>query len=177
MWVQSSFHLWRNIGAISPTLSSQVPTVGSTDIESAKSGLSRLIFIYCQIKEICNLLCHLRDSAGELTALPRQHIGGHACLERLVAVAQNRSSNYDTDFFAPLLDFITEVCQSAIWQTLIDFQLDILTAVERLLIPVYPKYMVYCLPSIYWFWFTLNLMSSHAPCSCWDWVEFKLAGV
>lgn len=41
--------------------------------------------------------------------LPQHHVDTGMGLERLVAVLQNKRSNYDTDLFAPILDAIHKV--------------------------------------------------------------------
>ena len=43
---------------------------------------------------------------GSLEKLPNQHVDTGMGLERLVRVIQNKSSNYDTDVFQPLIQFI-----------------------------------------------------------------------
>ena len=47
-----------------------------------------------------------RDSDGRLSPLPAASIDTGMGLERIVAVIQNKVSNYDTDLFTPLLDAI-----------------------------------------------------------------------
>jgi len=44
-----------------------------------------------------------------LKSLPNKHIDCGLGLERLVAVVQNKISNYDTDLFTPLFQAIHEV--------------------------------------------------------------------
>ena len=49
-----------------------------------------------------------RDESGKLHSLPEKHVDTGAGFERLVAVLQNKISNYDSDFFTPLLNKIGE---------------------------------------------------------------------
>ena len=51
----------------------------------------------------------LREEGGLLKSLPNKHIDCGLGLERLVAVVQNKISNYDTDLFTPLFQAIHEV--------------------------------------------------------------------
>ena len=66
------------------------------------SGSSRYI-------EIWNLVFiqYNRDQSGKLHQLPYQHVDTGAGFERLVAVLQDKGSNYDTDLFKPLMDTIS----------------------------------------------------------------------
>jgi len=50
-----------------------------------------------------------RDAEGELTPLPRPNIDTGMGLERLAAVIQGVSSNYDTDLFQPIIGLIQEL--------------------------------------------------------------------
>ena len=51
-----------------------------------------------------------RDENGRLHELPAKHVDTGAGLERIVAVMQNKSSNYDTDLFQPIIQKISQVC-------------------------------------------------------------------
>lgn len=44
-----------------------------------------------------------RDKEGTLHPLPNKHVDTGAGLERIVAVMQNKFSNYDTDLFQPII--------------------------------------------------------------------------
>lgn len=50
-----------------------------------------------------------RDESGKLSSLPAKHVDTGAGFERLVAVIQNKRSNYDTDLFMPILDRIGQI--------------------------------------------------------------------
>ena len=41
--------------------------------------------------------------------LPHKHIDTGLGLERITSVVQNKTSNYDTDLFTPIMDAIREV--------------------------------------------------------------------
>lgn len=60
------------------------------------------------VLEIWNLVFiqYNRESATELKPLPKPHVDCGMGLERLVSVMQDKPSNYDTDIFIPLFDFI-----------------------------------------------------------------------
>jgi alanyl-tRNA synthetase len=49
-----------------------------------------------------------RVKDGSLKTLPAQHVDTGMGFERLVRVIQHKSSNYDTDVFQPLIDFIAK---------------------------------------------------------------------
>lgn len=50
-----------------------------------------------------------RDEAGKLHELPSKHVDTGMGFERMCAVLQNKSSNYDTDVFTPLIKAIEEI--------------------------------------------------------------------
>ncbi len=52
-----------------------------------------------------------RDEKGNLTPLPRPSIDTGAGLERLAAVCQGVESNYDTDLFMPIINFVEDLCK------------------------------------------------------------------
>jgi len=68
------------------------------------SGCSRFI-------ELWNLVFiqFNRDSSGKITTLPKKHVDTGLGFERVVAVLQGRSSNYQTDVFMPLLENISDL--------------------------------------------------------------------
>ena len=53
-----------------------------------------------------------RDEQGVLTSLPRQHVDTGAGFERLCAVLQGKSSNYDTDVFQPLIQAVARIAKA-----------------------------------------------------------------
>jgi len=50
-----------------------------------------------------------RDNEGELHELPNKHVDTGAGFERIVALLQNKASNYDTDLFTPIIKHIEEL--------------------------------------------------------------------
>lgn len=61
--------------------------------------------------EIWNLVFiqYNRDETGKLNELPAKHVDTGMGFERVCAVLQGKSSNYDTDVFAPLLSEIEKI--------------------------------------------------------------------
>ena len=64
-----------------------------------------------EYREIWNLVFiqFNRDSEGELQELPAKHVDTGAGFERIVAILNGKSSNYETDLFIPILDKIVEI--------------------------------------------------------------------
>ena len=52
-----------------------------------------------------------RKADGSLEKLPAQHVDTGMGFERLCMALQNKKSNYDTDVFQPLIQFIAEHCK------------------------------------------------------------------
>jgi alanyl-tRNA synthetase len=50
-----------------------------------------------------------RDDKGKLNLLPEKHVDTGAGFERIVAVLQNKQSNYDTDLFKPIIEKVAEI--------------------------------------------------------------------
>ncbi len=61
--------------------------------------------------EIWNLVFiqYNRDESGELHELPAKHVDTGMGFERVCAVLQNKSSNYDTDIFTPLINEVANI--------------------------------------------------------------------
>ena len=61
--------------------------------------------------EIWNLVFiqYNRDENGKLHDLPAKHVDTGMGFERICAVLQKKSSNYDTDIFSPLIEQISEI--------------------------------------------------------------------
>ncbi|MEM1207125.1 MAG: alanine--tRNA ligase, partial [Acidobacteriota bacterium] len=64
-----------------------------------------------RVFEVWNLVFiqYNRDGEGKLSPLPASHVDTGMGFERLVTVLQNKTSNYDTDVFAPLLARLQEL--------------------------------------------------------------------
>ncbi len=77
------------------------PTMGAEHADGPAGGTDRYM-------EIWNLVFMQYDQAqdGSRTSLPRPSIDTGAGLERVAAVLQGKSTNYDTDLFTPLLQQI-----------------------------------------------------------------------
>ncbi len=50
-----------------------------------------------------------RDETGKLTPLPSKHVDTGMGFERVCAVLQNKTSNYDTDVFTPIIQTIAKI--------------------------------------------------------------------
>lgn len=76
----------------------------SERIKCVNAGLANLT-------ELWNLVFveYNRHADGHVTPLPRKHIDTGMGLERLVACLQSKTSNYDTDLFAPIFQQIGRV--------------------------------------------------------------------
>jgi alanyl-tRNA synthetase len=86
---------------------------------AVNAGCSRFI-------ELWNLVFiqYNRTEGGKVLPLPARHVDTGMGLERVAAVLQDKSSNYDTDLFAPLIDKISKLCGQKYTGTL-DKQTDI----------------------------------------------------
>lgn len=72
--------------------------------EDINAGLEDVI-------EIWNLVFiqYFRDEKGELHPLPHRHVDTGMGFERIVRVLNNKSSNYDTDIFVPIINDIVRI--------------------------------------------------------------------
>lgn len=50
-----------------------------------------------------------RNADGSVTPLKNKHIDTGMGFERLVAILQDKRSNYDTDLFVPIFDAVAKV--------------------------------------------------------------------
>ncbi|XP_017862028.1 PREDICTED: alanine--tRNA ligase, mitochondrial [Drosophila arizonae] len=69
------------------------------------------------LTELWNLVFiqYNRNADGSITQLPAQHVDTGMGFERLAALLQNKSSNYDTDLFTPLFDAIHSLSKAPVY--------------------------------------------------------------
>ncbi|XP_023174099.2 alanine--tRNA ligase, mitochondrial [Drosophila hydei] len=69
------------------------------------------------LTELWNLVFiqYNRNADGSITQLPAQHVDTGMGFERLAALLQNKSSNYDTDLFTPLFDGIHSLSKAPLY--------------------------------------------------------------
>jgi alanyl-tRNA synthetase len=82
----------------------------SAEEKKAISGASLVNMDHPQVVEVWNLVFieYNRKADGSLEKLPAQHIDTGMGFERLCMVLQNKTSNYDTDVFTPLINEIEQ---------------------------------------------------------------------
>ncbi|MEZ4652770.1 MAG: alanine--tRNA ligase [Candidatus Eisenbacteria bacterium] len=80
------------------------------DLTPDRSGGALVNAGDARVIEIWNLVFiqYNRGSDGRLTSLPAKHVDTGMGFERITALLQGKSSNYDTDIFTPLFDAIRE---------------------------------------------------------------------
>ncbi len=76
--------------------------------DPAKSGVNSGSARYIEIWNLV-FIQYNRDADNVLHPLPAKHVDTGAGFERLVAVLQNKSSNYDTDLFVPIVEYIADL--------------------------------------------------------------------
>ncbi|EDW69283.1 alanine--tRNA ligase, mitochondrial [Drosophila virilis] len=69
------------------------------------------------LTELWNLVFiqYNRNADGSITQLPARHVDTGMGFERLAALLQNKSSNYDTDLFTPLFDGIHSLSKAPVY--------------------------------------------------------------
>ena len=81
------------------------------DLTPDRSGSSLVNAGDARVIEIWNLVFiqFNRDASGKLTSLPAKHVDTGMGFERVTALLQGKTSNYDTDVFAPIFAAIQQV--------------------------------------------------------------------
>ncbi len=81
------------------------------DVTADKSGGALVNAGDARVMEIWNLVFiqNNRTEDGRLEDLPAKHVDTGMGFERICAVLQNKSSNYDTDVFSPIIHRISEI--------------------------------------------------------------------
>lgn len=84
----------------------------SEDEIKKKPGRELVNSDHPQVVEIWNLVFmeFNRKADGSLEKLPSQHVDTGMGFERLCMAIQKKTSNYDTDVFSPLINFISKEC-------------------------------------------------------------------
>ncbi|MFQ3599068.1 MAG: alanine--tRNA ligase [Chloroherpetonaceae bacterium] len=123
-----SFEIWKNFTDINPNhiqrhgKKDNFWEMGETgpcgpcteihiDLTPDKSGAMLVNAGSPQVIEIWNLVFiqYNRNTQGELEPLPAKHVDTGMGFERVTAVLQGKTSNYDSDIFKPLFDKLTEL--------------------------------------------------------------------
>jgi alanyl-tRNA synthetase len=104
------------------------------DLTPNKSGIRLVNLGDPRVIELWNLVFiqFNRDAAGKLTPLPARHVDTGMGFERICALLQGKTSNYDTDIFTPIFQAIRDVTGAAPYRgTLPDQSRDREGAVDR----------------------------------------------
>ncbi len=96
------------------------------DLTPDKSGRRLVNAGDPRVIEIWNLVFiqFNRDACGKLTPLPAKHVDTGMGFERVTALLQGKSSNYDTDIFTPIFDAIREVTGAPPYSGLLESDLE-----------------------------------------------------
>ncbi len=84
--------------------------------ENIEDQVPEGVNVEAEYREIWNLVFiqYNRDKEGSLHDLPAKHVDTGAGFERLVAVLNGKSSNYDTDLFTPIIQKIENVSKQSL---------------------------------------------------------------
>jgi alanyl-tRNA synthetase len=96
------------------------------DLTPDKSGGKLVNADDPRVIEVWNLVFiqYNRETSGKLVSLPAKHVDTGMGFERICAVLQGKTSNYDTDVFTPLFEAIADVTAARPYSSKLDDPID-----------------------------------------------------